>query len=183
MLRRCVCQIAGSGLRAQGAEAIVSSKGDWPREKRWKDLYTRSVKVARARQLGIGYPRVTSGQPLPGQGEPVSTEKLNVLFVCSRNQWRSPTAEEIWRKHPSLSVRSAGTSASARRKLSAADIQWADVIFVMEEKHRSRLISDFQRLVQHTPVHVLDIPDEYRYMDAELVELLRTSVAALLGLT
>ena len=44
--------------------------------------------------------------------------KQNVLFICSRNQWRSPTAEQVYRKHPLLAVRSAGTSLNARRKVS-----------------------------------------------------------------
>ena len=66
-------------------------------------------------------------------------DKLHVLFICSRNQWRSPTAEQVFRRHPALNVRSAGTSASARKQVSAADIDWADVILVMESTHRSRL--------------------------------------------
>lgn len=112
---------------------------------------------------------------------PPST-RTNVLFICSRNQWRSPTAEQIWRKHPALSVRSAGTSPNARHPVSVNDLAWAELIFVMEEKHKSRLLAEYRRLVEDKPIHVLDIPDEYRYMDAELVELLRESVAVVLGL-
>lgn len=111
-----------------------------------------------------------------------ATARLNVLFVCSRNQWRSPTAEQVWRRHPALSVRSGGTSPNARHPVSAADVQWADVIFVMEEKHQSRLRASFRLLLDRKRVHVLDIPDEYRYMDAELVALVRESVGATLGL-
>jgi predicted protein tyrosine phosphatase len=106
----------------------------------------------------------------------------NILFICSRNQWRSPTAEQIWRKHPMLSVRSAGTSPSARRKVSIDDIRWADVIFVMEEKHKSRLVTEFTSLIKNKTIHVLDIPDEYKYMDPELVEQLEQSVGGLLKL-
>ncbi|SDH26416.1 Predicted protein tyrosine phosphatase [Pseudomonas flavescens] len=106
----------------------------------------------------------------------------NILFVCSRNQWRSPTAETVWRKHPELCVRSAGTSPRARRTVSASDIQWADVVFVMEHKHKSRLMANFARLLSHKPLHVLDIADEYQYMDPELVDILERSVAACLGL-
>lgn len=109
-------------------------------------------------------------------------QKRNVLFVCSKNRWRSPTAEAVWRKHPMLSVRSAGTSADARRRISADDVAWADVIFVMEEKHQSRLRADFARLLLGKPLFVLDIPDEYKLMDPELVELLEEAVAPLLGL-
>jgi predicted protein tyrosine phosphatase len=108
-------------------------------------------------------------------------KRIHVLFVCSRNQWRSPTAEQVWRKHPALSVRSAGTSPNARHHVTADDVHWADVIMVMEEKHKSRLVSEHRRLIDHKPIHVLDIPDDYRYMDAELVALLERSVAATLG--
>ena len=110
----------------------------------------------------------------------VSIRKQNVLFICSRNQWRSPTAEQIFRKHPLMSVRSAGTSPNARRKVSAEDIRWADVIFAMEEKHKSRLVTEFSRLLVGKTIHVLNIPDEYEYMDPELVEQLEQSVNAIL---
>jgi predicted protein tyrosine phosphatase len=116
--------------------------------------------------------------PRPSQ----NNTSLHVLFVCSRNQWRSPTAEKVWRSQPSLSVRSAGTSPNARRHVSAEDLAWADVIFVMEEKHKSRLAAEFGSLLQHKALHVLDIPDEYKYMDPELVNELERSVGAILGL-
>ena len=109
-------------------------------------------------------------------------EKRNILFICSRNQWRSPTAEQVWRSHPALSVRSAGTSPNARRTVSCADIRWAHVILVMESKHQSRIRAEFSRLLIGKELHVLDIPDEYQYMDAELVQTLQLSVAEILGL-
>ena len=77
-----------------------------------------------------------------------------------------------------MSVRSAGTSPNARRKVSADDIRWSDVIFVMEEKHKSRLVAEFSRLLDGKTIH---IPDEYKYMDPELVEQLERSVSAILG--
>ena len=104
----------------------------------------------------------------------------NVLFICSRNQWRSPTAEEVWRKHPDINARSAGTSPKARRTVSSSDIRWADVIFVMEQKHKNRLKAEFTRMLEHKPLHVLDIPDEYKYMDDELIKELEISVAVYL---
>lgn len=97
---------------------------------------------------------------------------MNVLFVCSKNQWRSPTGEQVWRRTPGLYVQSAGTSRSARRRLTVRDIRWADVILVMEQKHKSRIMADFRDEVRYKSVHVLDIPDDYKYMDPELVELL-----------
>ena len=79
-----------------------------------------------------------------------------------------------------MSVRSAGTSPNARRKVSADDIRWANVIFVMEEQHKSRLVAEFSRCLHSKTIHVLDIPDEYKYMDPELVEQLEQSVNAIL---
>ena len=151
------------------------------REKNWKHLYLRSVKLARAKQLGVEYPRTTEAE-LQQSAVADGDERLNVLFICSRNQWRSPTAEKVWRRHPALSVRSAGTSPNARRQVSEQDLRWAEAIFVMEEKHKSRLMAEFGRIVANKPIHVLDIPDEYKYMDPELVEELERSVGAILGL-
>lgn len=103
----------------------------------------------------------------------------NVLFICSRNQWRSPTAERIW-NHPGISVRSAGTSPRARRSVNTSDIEWADTILVMEEKHKSRLRAQYANLLRYKNVQILDIPDEYQFMDDELVTLLQDSVASIL---
>lgn len=99
----------------------------------------------------------------------------NLLFICS------PTAETMWRKHAFFHVRSAGTSPNARKTVSVADIRWADVIFVMENKHKNRLLAKFTRLLKHKPVHVLDIPDDYQYMDEDLIEELDNKVNALLN--
>ena len=107
---------------------------------------------------------------------------MNVLFVCSRNQWRSPTAECVFRDQAGLNVRSAGTSASARHRVSLKDVEWADIVFTMEKKHRSMLVAEFAEALGDKPMHVLDIPDEYRFMDSELVEQLREQVGPLLGI-
>ena len=154
---------------------------DFKREKNWKHLYLRSVKLARAKQLGFDYPRQTEAE-LAAEAAQSEGQPLNVLFVCSRNQWRSPTAEAVWRKHPALSVRSAGTSPNARHHVSEEDLRWCETIFVMEEKHKSRLRAEFGRLIENKPIHVLDIPDDYKYMDPELVAELRSSVAGIIGL-
>ena len=110
-----------------------------------------------------------------------ATDRLNVLFVCSRNQWRSPTAEHVWRRDPRVNARSAGTSASARRVVSAADLAWADVILVMEHEHKRRLLAEHRPSLANKRLHVLEIPDDYRYLDPELMELVGAPVAALLG--
>lgn len=105
---------------------------------------------------------------------------LRVLFVCSANQWRSPTAERVFSRHPRLQVRSAGTAARARRRVSAGDLQWAELVMVMEPKHADRLRASFPRLCQHLAIEVLDIPDDYRAMDPALIEVLETAVPGIL---
>lgn len=157
----------------------MSLKDAWPKPKNWKQVYTRSEKNRRARQLGIDYPIVTDRE-LARKGSRETNERINVLFVCSRNQWRSPTAERMWQGHPHVNARSAGTSPNARHPVSVDDLRWADVILVMEEKHKSRLLAEFTRVLEHTPIHVLDIPDDYQYMDPELIDELRRAVAPLL---
>lgn len=106
--------------------------------------------------------------------------RINVVFVCSKNQWRSPTAEAIYRDYRRIAVRSRGTSKAAAEKLRASDIRWADVILAMEDKHRSRISADFPDEARYKPVHVLDIPDDYRFMDPELVDLLRGAADTLI---
>ena len=104
---------------------------------------------------------------------------VNVLFVCSRNQWRSPTAEQVFRRGYAINVRSAGTASSAKRLISAQDLIWADLVWVME--HKQRICAAFPRLVQFKTIVVLDIPDDYQYMDSELIELLKISVTPLIN--
>lgn len=106
---------------------------------------------------------------------------MNLLFLCSKNPWRSPTAERVFEREPGLAVRSRGVSRSARRTVTARDLQWADLVLVMEPKHKQRLLADFPGETRFAEVHVLDIPDEYRYMDPELVEILRETVPTFLA--
>ncbi len=101
---------------------------------------------------------------------------MNFLFICSKNQWRTPTAEAVYRRDPRINARSAGTSAKAKRSVSPKDIAWADMIFVMEKKHKQILSRQFPHDIGGTEVIVLDIPDDYQYMDAELVDLLKDGV-------
>lgn len=109
------------------------------------------------------------------------SERPRILFVCARNQWRSPTAEAVYRDDPRVEVRSAGLSAAARRVISRSDVEWADLIFVMERAHARRLRERFENLAPAPRIHVLDIPDDYSFLDAELVELVRLGVEPVLA--
>lgn len=99
----------------------------------------------------------------------------NLLFICSKNQWRSPTAELLFKGNQLYSARSAGTSHKARIKLNQKLIDWADVVFVMEYKHRDIVKKQFA--LQRKPLMVLNIKDNYQFNDPELIGLLKTALA------
>lgn len=109
------------------------------------------------------------------------TDARNVLFICSMNKWRSPTAERVFRRHPGVQVRSAGTSRNAKRHVRVEDIWWADLVIVIESKHHSRLRADFRDEMVNKTVHVLEIPDDYQYMDPELIDILTEAVTPLIA--
>lgn len=102
----------------------------------------------------------------------------NILFVCSRNQLRSPTAEQIFSSRPDIEVLSAGTDHDADTPLTPDLVEWADVIFVMERKHRTKLQSRFKSSLKSARVICLDIPDRYEFMDPELIRMLEAKVTA-----
>ena len=100
----------------------------------------------------------------------------NYLFICSKNQWRSPTAEALFKNHPVHSARSAGTSNKARIKVNEKLINWADLIFVMEKKHKQVLVQQFRTAIADKQIIILDIEDRYRFGDAELLGLLKEAL-------
>jgi predicted protein tyrosine phosphatase len=104
--------------------------------------------------------------------------KKRILFLCSQNKLRSPTAETIFSDHPTIEVDSAGLNHDAEVPLSEEQINWADLIIVMEKAHRNRLNRKFKSCLAGKRVAVLDILDDYDYMDPELVTLLRAKCAA-----
>lgn len=103
--------------------------------------------------------------------------EIKILFLCSRNKWRSLTAERIFQGVNGLDVKSAGTENNARIKVSNGHIGWADVIFVMEKKHLRRIREKFGELLKDKQVIVLEISDDYIYMDEELIEVLKSRVS------
>jgi len=101
---------------------------------------------------------------------------MNLLFVCSRNRRRSPSAEAVFSDLEGYSVLSAGTSPDAEMPVSADLIEWADIVFVMEAVHRRRLNQRFRAALRSKRLIVLGIPDHYNYMDESLIDLLRVKV-------
>jgi predicted protein tyrosine phosphatase len=100
--------------------------------------------------------------------------KIQILFICSRNKWRSLTAEKIFNGRNGHEVRSAGTEENARIRVTEGHIGWADLIFVMEKKHIRRLKDKFGVEIEHKRVICLDIPDDYKFMDEDLIEILES---------
>ncbi len=107
--------------------------------------------------------------------------KKHVLFICSKNKLRSPTAEAIFSDVTDWEVYSAGVSHDAEVHVSAEDIEWADYIFVMEKAHKKKLAQKFGKLINYQKVVSLDIPDDFEYMDERLIELLQAKVPPLVG--
>jgi predicted protein tyrosine phosphatase len=98
------------------------------------------------------------------------------LFVCSQNKLRSPTAEHIFADVPGIATASAGTNNDAENPLTDELVACADFIFVMERQHRNKLQRKHRAALKDKRVVVLDIPDDFEFMDPGLVRLLRTKM-------
>lgn len=109
------------------------------------------------------------------------SEPLRVLFVCSRNRLRSPTAEAVVSDWRPVQAISAGTAPDAEAPVTADLIEWADVVVAFETAHRRRLMRRFGPLLRDTRVVVLDIPDNFSFMDPALVQTLRQRLPGVLG--
>lgn len=105
---------------------------------------------------------------------------MRVLFICSRNRLRSPTAEQLFANWPGVDSDSAGLAMDAEVTLSSEQVEWAELIFVMERVHQRRLQQRFGALLKGRRVVCLGIPDDYQYMQPELVELLQRKVGGYL---
>lgn len=101
---------------------------------------------------------------------------MNVLFVCSQNKLRSPTAEQVFAGWPGVEVSSAGLDDSCGNPVTPEDLEWADLVMVMEHAHRSKLSRRFKKHLKTARVIVLGIPDDYGFMDPALVKILQAKV-------
>ena len=99
----------------------------------------------------------------------------NILFVCSRNRLRSPTAERVFGDRAETD--SAGLAPDADLRLSGDQVLWADLVVVMEKAHRSKLKRQFPRQLSGRRVVCLDIPDDFEFMQPELIALLEKRMA------
>jgi predicted protein tyrosine phosphatase len=106
---------------------------------------------------------------------------VRALFICSQNRLRSPTAEEVFSRYPGVECQSAGVHQSANVPLDPELIAWAEIIFVMERAHRNKVAKKFRQHLNGKRLIVLNIPDEYEFLEPSLVRLLEAKVAPLLA--
>jgi predicted protein tyrosine phosphatase len=101
---------------------------------------------------------------------------MNVLFVCSQNKLRSPTAERVFADWPGIETSSVGLNNDAENPVSAESLEWVDLIFVMEKTHQNKLSKRFKRHLKNARVICLGIRDEFEYMEPALIALLNERV-------
>lgn len=100
----------------------------------------------------------------------------HILFICSRNRLRSPTAEQIFADYPGIVTVSAGLAPDAEETLTPEHLEGVDIIFLMEKAHRAKLNRQFKKHVSKAKIVCLDIPDDYSFMQLELIALLKARV-------
>jgi len=101
---------------------------------------------------------------------------VNVLFICSQNRLRSPTAEQVFADWPGVETASAGINHDAQVPVCPELLEWADLILVMEPRHRSKLSSKFKAHLRDKKIICLNIPDDFELMAPELIDILRKQV-------
>ncbi|MCQ2995187.1 low molecular weight protein tyrosine phosphatase family protein [Pseudomonas syringae] len=101
---------------------------------------------------------------------------LNILFVCGKNRLRSPTAEQVFANWPGVTTSSAGVGHDADVPVDSELLEWSELVFVMEPAHRRKLRARFANTLKDKRVVCLDIPDDFEYMQPELIEILKAKV-------
>ncbi len=104
-----------------------------------------------------------------------------LLFVCSENRLRSPTAESVFSEYQQFEAIGAGTNRDAVTPVSGDLIEWADIVFVMEQTHRNKVSNKYKELLKGKRLIVLGIPDNYQCMQTELIQLLKAKVLRLVS--
>ena len=112
---------------------------------------------------------------------PHAAPARRVLFICRVNRHRSATAERLFGKRPDLEVRSAGTSEDALVRVNKRMLEWADVVFTMDDQQRAALELMFPSHPVLDRLICLDIPDDFTFLDPILITLLEERVKAHLG--
>ena len=101
---------------------------------------------------------------------------MHILFVCSENRLRSPTAAAVFSEYEGVEAISAGTNTDCETPVSGDLIEWADVVLVMENSHRNKIAKKFRHLLKEKKLAVLNIPDDFDFMDPVLIRILKNRV-------
>ena len=101
---------------------------------------------------------------------------MNILFVCSENRLRSPTAAAVFSEFEGVDAISAGTNKDCETPVSGDLIEWADIVQVMEKSHRNKISKRYRELLRDKKLAVLDIPEIFEFMDPMLIALLKARV-------
>lgn len=107
---------------------------------------------------------------------------MNLHFICTTNKLRSATAETVFSAYEGIEAIGAGTNKDAPTPVTGDLIEWADVIFVMEQTHKAKISWDYKSLLSDKKLVCLDIKDRYSYMQDELIALLKARVSKTVGL-
>lgn len=110
------------------------------------------------------------------RARPRGSAATNVLFICSQNRLRSPTAEQVFAGWPGVETASAGLKHDAETPLTPAWLRWADLVLVMEKAHRRKLSERFRAHLGGKRIVCLGIPDDFAFRDPALVRLLHEKV-------
>ncbi len=100
---------------------------------------------------------------------------MKVLFICNQNENRSKTAEELFKDR--FETKSAGLY--NKKPVTKSQLEWADVIIVMEDLQRKELAKRFPDLYLGKRIISLDVPDIYRYGQDSLKSMLKSKIKAL----
>ena len=169
--------VVGAGLDREKAEAVLNSNDGI-------EVIDEATKMSVQHHVtGVPFFIISNGNSASGAESvesfveslrmpTTSSESTKLLFVCSKNKWRSLTAERVLNGVDGYDVKSAGTEKDARIKVTLGHVGWADKIFVMEKKHMRRLEEKFGDSLAGKDVVCLNIPDDYTLMDPALVDLL-----------
>ncbi len=103
--------------------------------------------------------------------------RKNMLFVCEKNGPRSKTAEVLFFENMDINPKSAGLTPDSEQRLSHPRIRWADIVFVMDQPEADAVRAKFAKSLADKPLVVLDIPDDFIYLQQPLVALLQKRVA------
>jgi len=101
----------------------------------------------------------------------------NILFICGKARRRSPTAAAVVAERLGHATDFAGLSADADERISVEHLAWSDTIVVMEKTQLSRLKRQMAPHLKGKRLVCLDIPDNYEFMQPELVQLVTSRLA------